>query len=145
MPSTTAGTKRTIRSRGIDRAQRNNRWLAETRFYHLIRGCAFGAPHSTRWSCFATAAHPSTKIRSSEKGHLMMSQDPVNPVPGDLGMKKAARVSPSGTRIYLFSSALQPYPGTHLFFFRHPVAMQCLIGFFSSCRGMNRSVIFTPY
>lgn len=50
------------------------------------------------------------------KGHLMMSQVPVNPVPGDLGMKKATRVSPSGARICLFSMALQPYPGTHLFF-----------------------------
>lgn len=46
----------------------------------------------------------------------MMSQIPVNPVPGDLGMKEAARVSTSGTRICLFNIALQPYPGTRLFF-----------------------------
>jgi hypothetical protein len=46
----------------------------------------------------------------------MMSQVPVNPVPGDLGMKEAARVSPSGTRICPFTVALQPYPGTRLFF-----------------------------
>lgn len=45
----------------------------------------------------------------------MMSQVPVNPVPGDLGMKKAARVSPSGTRICHFNIALQPHPGTPLF------------------------------
>lgn len=66
------------------------------------------------WPCNSNASiHKNTFLG---KGHLMMSQIPANPVLGDLGGEKAARVSSSGTRICIFSMALQPYPGTHLFF-----------------------------